>query len=339
MPDTIPQPHLAAVSRAIREAFGVNECEAIHEITRGLTAARLYRIVIQGRPYLLRIGTWAGSAGDLARPYLCMQAAAEAGLAPPVHFISMEDRLSITGFVEPAPFPLPEARAAMPRLLRTLHALPPFPKELNHVTVDRTLQKFRSANILPEPEVERIFARYRRVSAVYPRVESDMVSCHCDLKPENIVFDGQRPWLLDWEAAFVNDRYFDLAVIANFIVATDAQEESFLHEYFGQPPDACQRARFFLMRQVVHMMYAAFFLLLGSAGKAVNPSQAVPDFRDFHERLWAGTVNLTEGDMKTVYGRVHWAQLRHDTAGTRFDEAIRIVAETGAASRLLPETA
>jgi thiamine kinase-like enzyme len=37
-----------------------------------------------------------------------------------------------------------------------------------------------------------------------------MVSCHSDPKPENILFDGQRVWLVDWHAAIVNDRYFDL---------------------------------------------------------------------------------------------------------------------------------
>ena len=55
------------------------------------------------------------------------------------------------------------------------------------------------------------------------------------------------------KAAFVNDRYFDLAIVANFLVNNDAEEKTFLQEYFGQPPDEYQLARFFLMRQVMHM--------------------------------------------------------------------------------------
>ena len=61
--------------------------------------------------------------------------------------------------------------------------------------------------------------------------------------------------------------YFDLALVANFVVANDAEEQSYLERYFGQPPDAYQRARFFLMQQVLHMFYAAVFHLLGSAGR------------------------------------------------------------------------
>jgi hypothetical protein len=55
------------------------------------------------------------------------------------------------------------------------------------------------------------------------------------LKPENILFDGSRVWLVDWEAAFLNDRYFDLAMVANFVVTNDAEENAFLQTYFGEP--------------------------------------------------------------------------------------------------------
>ncbi len=61
-----------------------------------------------------------------------------------------------------------------------------------------------------------------------------MVSCHMDLKPENIVFDGRRVWLVGWQAAFVNDRYFDLAVAANFVVTGAAEESVYLEQYFGR---------------------------------------------------------------------------------------------------------
>jgi thiamine kinase-like enzyme len=88
-----------------------------------------------------------------------------------------------------------------------------------------------------------------------------------DLKPENILFDGRHVWLADWQAAFVNDYYFDLAVAANFLLTNDVDELVYLERYFGQRPSEYQRARFFLMRQVVHMFYAAGFLLPGSAGK------------------------------------------------------------------------
>ena len=165
------------------------------------------------------------------------------------------------------------------------------------------------------------------MAAVYPQHDADMVSSHSDLKPENILFDGQRVWLVDWEAAFLNDRYFDLAIVANFLVNNDAEEKIYLHEYFGQPADEYQLARFFLMRQAMHLFYAAVFLLLGTSGRPLAKSEEAPGFREFHRRIWAGEVNMADNDMKTVYGRLHWERLAQNVRQARFMEALRIVSD------------
>ena len=101
--------------------------------------------------------------------------------------------------------------------------------------VDGFIQRFQAANILPKGESEELFARYARVFAVYPHHDPDMVSSHNDLfKPDNILFDGHRVWLVDWEAAFPNDRYADLAVVANLVVTNNAEERVYLQEFFGR---------------------------------------------------------------------------------------------------------
>jgi thiamine kinase-like enzyme len=160
-----------------------------------------------------------------------MKAAAEAGLAPHVWYTSIEDRISITDFVETASFPIREALVRIPAALRTLHALPPFPAVPHPMNTsclflinkgaaaDAFIQRFQAANLLPKVESEELFARYSQMCAAYPHRDSDMVSSHNDLfKPDNILFDGNQLWLVDWEAAFLNDRYADLAVAANLVV-------------------------------------------------------------------------------------------------------------------------
>jgi hypothetical protein len=336
----IPQEKTAAATRALNEAFGTAALEDIRDLTDRPGSNRAFRIVVGGSAYLLRINT---RAGDMERHFRCMQAAAEAGLAPRIWHSSVEDRISITDFVETVPFPAKEALRRVPAALRILHALQPFPKVPFNTTctfllnkgpaLDGFLQKSRAANILPEHELEELFAQYERVATAYSSLGPDLAPSHNDLfKPDNILFDGCRLWLVDWEAAFQNDRYAELAVVANILVANEAEEQIYLHEYFGGPPEEYRAARFYLMKQLAHMFYAMAFLSLGSAGRPVDWSDAVPAYGDFQRRFWAREVNLADDHSKTVYGRVHWEQLRHNLRQPRFDEALRIVANRQTAS-------
>ena len=332
----IPQEKSAAVARGLREAFGVAEFEEL-QMLKDHAQSFVFRVVVHGSPYLLKISM---RTNDPARHYACMRAAAEAGLAPHVWYTNTEDRISIEDFVDTVPLPVSEALVRIPAALRILHALPPFagvPSQINTscmflinkgAALDAFIQRFQAANILSKAENGELFARHAEIAAVYPHHDPDMVSSHNDLfKPDNMLFDGQRVWLVDWEAAFLNDRYADLAVVANQIVTNDAEESSYLQEYFGAPPDPYRRARFFLMQQVAHMFYAMAFLSLGSLGKPIDWGEAVPEFRDFQRRFWAGEVNLSDNHTKTVYGRVHWEELLRNTRQPRYAEALRIVAE------------
>jgi len=340
----IPEEKSVAVARALGEAFGATEFEDIRRMSNWLPWNLVFRIVVRGCPYILRIVTKTYDVPT--RQYTCMKAAAEAGLAPRVWYINMEDQVSIIDFVNAAPFAVEDALVQIPATLRRLHALPPFVRGVNHLNttctfllnkepaVDGFLTRFRAANFLPKDESEELLARYGQVAAIYPRDEADMVSSHNDLKPENIIFDGQRMWLVDWEAAFLNDRYNDLAVIANFVATNETEVREYLQTYFGHAPDEYQLARFYVTRQLVHMFYAMGYLLLGSSGERVDHREKTPEFEDFHRRLWAGEVDLGDKRMKTIYGRVHGERLLRNVGQARFDEALRIVADGRAGSLL-----
>ena len=112
----IPEEKSAAVTRGLREAFGVTEFEDIRRITKGQTQALVFRVVVRGTPYLLRMNMWKNSIIGSEREFTCMRIAAEAGLAPRVHYTSVEDRVSITDFVEEAP--LAARGIALPWLCR-----------------------------------------------------------------------------------------------------------------------------------------------------------------------------------------------------------------------------
>jgi aminoglycoside phosphotransferase (APT) family kinase protein len=335
----IPAEKSEAVSRALREAFGASEFEDISRVIGGHTNSLVFRIVLRGTPYLLKIIV---RNEDPGRHYTSMRAAAEAGVAPRVWYTNSEDRIAITDFVNAKPLPVDEALTRWPAMLRTLHALPPFgrapfntsstfllgpgPAVGGYLEQFRGyLEKFLASDILSPSGREEFAARHAEIIAVYPR-EDEMVSSHNDMfKPDNILFDGKQVWLVDWEAAFLNDRYADLAVLAHHVATDDERETVYLAEYFGKAPDDYQRARFHLMQQLSHLFYAMAYLSQGVQGTTIDWSSDVPGFDDFYRRMWARDVDLTNKDVKVTYGRIHWERLLRNVRQPRYREALKVV--------------
>jgi len=325
----VPEEQKTAVKHALEVTFGVSEFENISLITEGLSTALIFKIIVLGKPYLLRIITSRDAISDPTHWYGCMTAAAAAGLAPRVWYTGIDDRVSITDFVEKKDFPIAVARVKLPALLNRLHSLPRFPFRIDYLDrMDGFVQKFRAAKILPENITNEIFSRYEDIKGVYPRNDDDMVACHNDLKPENILFDGDRPWLVDWEAAFLNDRYMDLSVVANFVVHNDDDEKGYLKTYFGREAMEYEHARFFLMRQMLHLFYFTFFMMLcANAGKTIDVNLPRPGFREFHDSMWVGKINLKNDDARLLYSLVHMDQLLHNMQQKRFGESLKIVSD------------
>src|ERR1700755_2937351 len=120
----IPAGKKEAVGRALRATFGVAECEEIRQLMERLSTRLIFGIVVRGRPYLLRVILRTDAMGDPTRQFACMKAGEAAGLEPKIWYTSVEDRVSITDFVNAKPFPKATALAEMPKIIRRLHALP-----------------------------------------------------------------------------------------------------------------------------------------------------------------------------------------------------------------------
>ncbi len=63
----------------------------------------------------------------------------------------------------------------------------------------------------------------------------DMVFSHNDLLPANILDDGQRLWLIDWDYAGYNTPLFDLGGLSSNCKLDEKQETWLLENYFEKP--------------------------------------------------------------------------------------------------------
>jgi len=323
----IPEIKQSAVERALKAAFGVNEYEDIRPLTGGLSSALTFKIVVRKNPYLLKI-LRKEVISDPTNEFACQHIAAEAGIAPRIWYANVEDRLLISDFMDAKPFPDDLIPLIVPTL-RTLHSLPHFPKVVNYFeAVNGFIRRFQAAKILPESATEEIFRRYAEVVKVYPRNDSELVASHNDLKPQNMRFDGKRIWLVDWESAFLNDKYVDLAIVANFFVKDEDQEEGYLSGYFGEPAGEYRWARFYLMRQTVSMFYATLLLLEAArAGLSIDANMTTPDFREYHQDLISDKVDMATAEAKLQYGMIHLREALRAMHTARFEEAVARVSD------------
>jgi thiamine kinase-like enzyme len=73
---------------------------------------------------------------------------------------------------------------------------------------------------------------------------------HNDLLAANLLDDGERLWLIDWDYAGFDSPLFDLANLSSNNGFSPEEDASLLEAYFGHPPDAALDRSFRAMRCV-----------------------------------------------------------------------------------------
>ena len=76
----------------------------------------------------------------------------------------------------------------------------------------------------------------------------DIVFGHNDLLPANILDDGERLWLIDWEYAGFNTPLFDLGGLASNNGLDETSERWMLEQYYGAAPDDSLWRRYSAMK-------------------------------------------------------------------------------------------
>ena len=218
MPTSIPEPRREAVNRALTGAFGTTVLDAVAPISGGLSGAGLYRIRVGGIAYVLRIEPPAHAFGDPARGFACMRTAAEAFLAPRVRYADPVDGVAIMDLVAQRSLALDYPGDGKPLIVelaqavRLLHETPPFPPLVDYMAgMQMVIGQQLQSGLLDPSVFHELMELYAGLTAVYRTAASDRVSSHNDLNPGNVLFDGTRLWLVDWEYGGFGTPLFDLA--------------------------------------------------------------------------------------------------------------------------------
>lgn len=326
LPDQLP-----AVRKALNVAFGTDVLDSWTPLSGGLSGAGLCRIRVGGIAYLLKVESpERDGLRDPHRSYACLKLVADACLAPRVRYADPDDGVVITDYIEGgSPVmgyagPRSDLVVELAQAVRALHAVEGFPPLVDYLDgLAQLVDGAARSGVVAVEALASPLAAWERLYAVCKRLTPQPVASHNDLNPRNLLHDGRRVWLIDWEAAFLADRYVDLAAIANTFAADPEGEALLLRTYFGREATAAEQVRLWLFRQVSHVFHAAVFVA-GLAGQARAEGLEGPDLDTLHQRLALGEPVLATPDGRLAYGLARLRTVGANLASAAFAGAAAI---------------
>jgi thiamine kinase-like enzyme len=271
------------------------------EVLGGGITNRNFKVTLDDGAYVLRIGGKDTELLGIDRrvEHEASLAAAAVGVGPEVvAFVEPEGYL-VTRFiegevVEPDALREPEALRRIAQSLRAVHAGPPIAARFDPF---RVVEAYAATAAIHGVSVPPTYEQARETAALVERARGPVPErpCHNDLLTANLIDDGRRIRIVDWEYAGMGDVFFDLANFAVNNGLTDEESSAVLRAYFGDVRPEHERA-LALMRFM----------------------------SDFREAMW-GVVQQALSDLDfdfRTYAWEHFERLERTAAERRFRKAL-----------------
>ena len=193
----------------------VGRASGVVPLDGGITN-RNYRVRTPDGDHVVRLSDPESSllAIDRENEHRNSVAAAASGAAPEVTFYLPGEGVLVVAWVEGRTFTEDDVGANLPRIAeacRLLHGGPPFVNGFDMFDIQqRYLAIVRERGFRLPPRYEQFeehVARMRTAMAVHPEPR---VPCNNDLLAANIIDDGSRLWLIDYEYSGMNEASFEL---------------------------------------------------------------------------------------------------------------------------------
>jgi len=178
---------------------------------------RAWRLDVAGEAWFARMGHPGASELGVDRASECalLRAVAAAGLSPEVLACEPAAELLVTRFVDGSPWQATDVRVEanlrrIAGLLRRLHELP-VPAGVQAVSYSQQARRLAAGLPTATAREATLHQRSERIFACLDGRGCTPALCHHDLHHLNLLDDGRRLWLVDWEYGGRGDPLMDLA--------------------------------------------------------------------------------------------------------------------------------
>lgn len=332
--EIIPETRREAVQEALHSVFDRPGLPDLRPIAGGASGALVCRFEAAGRAYALRLEPERIPLADRQRGYDCLAAAAEVGAAPAVLYADAASGVAIIAFIENRPLAaFPGGRAALVeglgRLFARIREAPPFPVLPDYPEVAQILLDAVEASGLLAPGLLRPHAEgLARIRAALPWSQRGFFPAHNDPNPRNLLFDGERLWLVDWELAAMNDPLVDVAIGATEYAQTPELEDLLLRAAFGRIPDRALKARLAVVRLLTRIFYGAIVLesMTGQprAGQVASLEAFTPE--SFRQAVAGGRLGGATPETVLAFAMMSLRAFLDGIAEPGFEATLRLAA-------------
>lgn len=327
--DSLSDDRRKAAQTALAATFGTTPIDALAPIGGGASSAMIFRVTVRGRGYLLRL---EGEPSPLRNPqqYAAMRIAADAGIAPAIHFIDETSRVAIMDLVEQQPvqdYPGGPRRLAqaLGALLARLQDVPAFPTFVDYPDiVSRLFAHVRRTGLfapgLLDPHVERL----EEIRHAYSAGTTRLVASHNDCNPRNVLYDGRRLWLIDWESAYLNDPLVDAAIAVDSFGFPPGLDDVLVQACLGRRLDTGTLARLTVVRALTRLYFAGVFLSASAVAWKADPDGdlSVPTLAQFRQAVHDGSLAPGAPRTRHVLGKMYLESFMTGTTPPDFGVAI-----------------
>jgi aminoglycoside phosphotransferase (APT) family kinase protein len=295
-----------AVDRAALQRFlpadKLGEIRTITPIRLGLSGAGVYAVTTETGEYVLRLQGQGANDSFWTQHLLILRRAAAMQVAPPVAYVDVGARAIVSARIPGVPLPTvladPDVREQaivdVVARLRAVHTIEPTGiAERNPAEYARGVWEMQRQRTGFPTWAADLRSAFDELAALLARDRRRVVS-HNDVNPGNVLWDGARTWLVDWEVAALGHPYYDLAAFVTFLGLDPERANALLRLQEDSPLDEEAFGTLAALRQLVALAIGNVFLSLTSDLTTVVPRtrEEAPTLAEVRRGMRSGALDL-----------------------------------------------
>lgn len=226
-----------------------------------------FKVTVEGKNYFAKLANPDGKilGTSMQNEVDCGRIAHSAGISPKILIYDAYESIMVTEFIkikEDFDFKKPMAKQRYVALLQRLHALDvQFPLEFSPFD---TIQLYVKSSLergvsLPRALIEEVLPKVYAFNMEELFFRS--VPCHLDAQSLNVLDDGEKLYLVDWECAAMSDPFFDLASMFATEELSDEEMFEILALYLKATPSDEEFRRLQQMRVLADVRFCTYCYL------------------------------------------------------------------------------